>query len=84
MQEGGQAALLCLACGRENPDAAERILVASIAESQQPDQAPVQVRVGSVRRELQIGLSKLAHILLRAATILYFAVIRQLRTSFPN
>lgn len=84
MQEGGQAALLCLACGRENPDAAERILVARIAESQQPDQAPVQVRVGSVRQELQIAVSKLAHILPCAATILYFAVIRQLWTSFSN
>ena len=81
MQEGGQAALLCLACGRETPDAAERILVARIADSQQPDQASVQVRVGSVRQKLQLPASKLAYMLPCTANILYYAVFRQLWTS---
>ena len=83
MQEGGQAALLCLACGRETPDAAERILVARIADSQQPDQASVQVCIGSVRQELQFPVSsKLAYMLPCTANILYYAVSRQLWTSF--
>jgi hypothetical protein len=63
MQEGAQVALLCLACRRETPDAAERILVARIAEGQQPDQAPVQVRIASIQQNMQLPASKRAHVL---------------------
>ena len=45
MQEEGQAAVLCLACGREATGAPERILVARIGARQAGDHQAIQVRV---------------------------------------
>ena len=44
LQEAGDAALLCLACEGEAKSAPRRILVVRIAEAQQPEQQPLQVR----------------------------------------
>ena len=45
MQEEGQAALLCLACGQKTPDSPVQILVARIGDSQAADHQDIQVRV---------------------------------------
>ena len=44
LQEAGEAALLCLACEGEAKSAPRRILVVRIAQAQQPEQQPLQVR----------------------------------------